>query len=87
MANARTTTDHEKIRLWVERRGGRPTQVEGTGGMLRIDFGARNERLNDISWDEFFEKFDRSHVEFLYDPDPSSYFNKFIDHNGDGRAA
>ena len=84
MANARTTTDHEKIRRWTESRGGRPTQVVGTGGMLRIDFSANNVRLSEISWDEFFEKFDRSHVEFLYDPDPSSYFNRFIDPPDDG---
>jgi hypothetical protein len=42
---AKTTTDPETIRAWVEAHGGRPARVRGTGdgdgddpGILRIDF-------------------------------------------------
>jgi hypothetical protein len=71
---ARTTRDHDEIRQWVEQRGGAPASVTGTqrggqhAGLLRIDFpgGAGEDRLQHISWDEFFEKFDESNLAFLY---------------------
>src|SRR5689334_13970433 len=44
--------------------------------MLRIDFGDRDERLQPIEWDRFFELFDASGLAFLYDPD--GHMNKFI---------
>jgi hypothetical protein len=70
---SKRTTDHERIRRWAEERGGRPATVRGTArdgaGILRIDFegyGAGEESLEPLSWDEFFDKFDESHLEFLY---------------------
>ena len=69
-----TTTDHKKIRAWVEARGGHPASVKGTqrkgeeAGLLRIDFpGYSGEQsLEPITWDEFFEKFDESGLEMVY---------------------
>ena len=59
------TVDHEHIRQWVEEHGGHPARVKGTGdeedpGLLRIDFpGFSGEgRLEEISWDEFFQNRD-----------------------------
>ncbi len=78
MASAQETTDHKKIREWAEHRGGRPAQVKGTGGLLRIDFGEPNESLEKISWEDFFAKFDERGVKFLYDPEKNSKFNKFV---------
>lgn len=79
MASAEKTTDHGEIRQWVEARGGRPAQVKGTSGLLRIDFdGEVDERIEQISWDDFFDQFDRSNVTFLYAPDTNSHFNKFV---------
>jgi hypothetical protein len=45
---SKQTTDHDKIRSWVEERGGRPARVKGTGnggdpGLLRIDYPGRGE--------------------------------------------
>jgi len=67
------TTDHEQIREWVEERGGRPACVKGTGGrgdtgLLRIDYPGRgdDDKLKEISWDEFFEKFDEQGLAFLH---------------------
>ena len=62
MSDAKTTTDHKKIRQWVEERGGHPARVKGTedkqgeGGLLRIDYkGYSGENsLEEISWDEFY---------------------------------
>ncbi len=70
---SKTTMDHEEIRRWAEKREGRPASVRGTGsgddpGLLRIDFpgGAGEDKLEPISWEEFFEKFDEKQLAFVY---------------------
>jgi hypothetical protein len=84
-----TTTDHEIIKQWAEDRGGKPADVKGTGsgedpGILRIDFPGHgdDDRLEEISWDEFFEKFEENNLAFLYqdktaDGETSRFF-KFV---------
>lgn len=67
----RLITDHEAIRDWVEARGGAPathvTNRKGDGaGQLDIHFeGVNDEDLEDISWDDFFEAFERNHLALL----------------------
>lgn len=86
--SSHTTTDHEKIKRWAEERDGKPARVRGTGddedpGLLRIDFpGGAEESLEEISWDEFFDKFEEKDLAFLYqdtmvDGSESRFF-KFI---------
>jgi hypothetical protein len=77
--SSKTTTDHTVIRTWAEERGGKPVTVRGTGGddepgVLRIDFpgGAGSDRLEEISWDEWFEKFDEKNLAFLYQEEKAS---------------
>lgn len=86
MAEAKTTTDHNEIRRWVEERGGFPACVKGTGdtndpGLMRIDYPgfSGEERLQKISWEEFFTKFDSEELAFLYQDEPDSRFSKLID--------
>jgi hypothetical protein len=74
---AKATTDHQKIKRWVERRGGKPAAVKGTGsgddpGVLRIDFPGYTgeESLRQISWEQFFDKFEKEHLAFLYQEEP-----------------
>ncbi|MCU1452591.1 MAG: hypothetical protein JWN46_737 [Acidimicrobiales bacterium] len=69
----KVTTDHDEIRRWVEERGGTPATVKGTEsdgepGVLTIDFpgGTGEERLEHISWDDWFRKFDEKNLAFLY---------------------
>ena len=91
--SAKTTTDHETVRRWVEQRGGRPARVAETGsgndpGLLRIDypgFGAE-DKLEEISWDEWFRAFDEHNLAFLYEDEKDSRFSKLIfrDTNGSG---
>ena len=86
-AEAKTTTDHEEIREWVESRGGHPAAVAATHeddevGILRIDFDGKEESLDEIGWDEFFEKFEEKNLAFLYQDETksggTSRFFKFI---------
>ena len=84
------TTDHAKIRKWVEARNGKPARVRSTGevddaGVLRIDFPENNddeEQLEEITWDEFFEKFDEKRLAFVYQDRTAagepSRFNKLV---------
>lgn len=84
MTASQTTTDHDKIRKWVEARDGHPARVKGAkdGGILRIDFGKPEENLEEIDWDEFFEIFDKNGLQFLYQEKTkdgkTSRFSKFI---------
>src|SRR5437588_149499 len=75
----RTTTNHNEIRKWAEARGGKPATVKRTEsddevGVLRIDFPGYSgqDSLEEITWDEFFAKFDEKQLAFLYQDKTSS---------------
>ena len=60
-------TDHDEIRRWAEERDARPSAVRSTGGdgdigIIRLDFPGYSgeDSLEEVSWDEWFEKFDES---------------------------
>jgi hypothetical protein len=89
MSEARTTTDHQFIRRWVEARGGQParvkgTAVEGSSGVLLIDYPGYSgtHALETISWDEFFKGFEDNELAFRYQvetkSDDESRFSKLI---------
>lgn len=86
MSTSDTTTDHNTIRKWVEKRNGRPAVVKGTEGkdgegILRIEF-RHADKLEDIDWDTFFETFDDRKLAFLYQDKTAdgkeSRFFKFV---------
>ena len=81
MSSATPVTDHNEIRQWVEKNNGCPACVKGTGkgddpGMLRIDFDEQEEGLSRISWEKWFEWFDRNELALLKSDD--SRFNKLV---------
>jgi hypothetical protein len=89
MATAHPVTDHRKIQEWAEERGGKPACVKGTGGkgdtgMIRIDFPGYSgeESLQEISWDEWFKKFDENQLALLIQETTAegqkSNFNKLV---------
>jgi hypothetical protein len=90
MSSAKTTTNHDEIRKWVEQRGGHPAVVAATentrgegSGLLRIDYdepgGNNGTRLHRITWDQFFKIFDQNELAFLFDPESDSRFSKFVE--------
>lgn len=83
------TTDHERIREWVESRRGKPSTVRATHtdrdpGLIRLDFPGYSggDSLEEISWDDWFRKFDDSRLVLLYQETLASggksNFNKLI---------
>ncbi len=80
-----TTTDHDTIRKWAEAKGGRPAAVKSTHsgkdvGIIRIMFpdapNSEHDALVEISWDEFFEEFEKRELALVYEKD--SMFSKII---------
>ncbi|HEX5435207.1 MAG TPA: hypothetical protein VFY05_13295 [Candidatus Angelobacter sp.] len=91
MALSKTTQNHEEIKNWAEKRGAVPAEVASTHrrdepGILRFSFprarGKNNDKLTEISWDDFFEKFDENNLELVYQEKTAagrqSNFNKLI---------
>lgn len=84
-----TTTDHETIRKWAEKHKGVPAAVEATHdeddvGIIRIMFpkapNSEHDALVEISWEEFFEEFEKRKLALLHDP--KSMFSKIISRSG-----
>jgi hypothetical protein len=67
------TTNHEVIRKWAQERGAVPATVSGTEhgdrpGVLMFDFPPHgdDDRLRQVSWEEWFETFDRRGLNLLF---------------------
>lgn len=91
MALSKTTQDHDEIRAWAEKRGGRPADVASTEkgeevGIIRLEFpdapNANDDNLKEIDWEPFFKKFDESGLEMVYQEvtaeGAESNFYKFV---------
>ena len=91
MALSKTTTNHDEIKQWAEARGAVPAEVSSTHegkepGILRFEFPkAKNHNdgaLSELSWDDFFKKFDKADLELVYQDKTAageqSNFNKLI---------
>jgi hypothetical protein len=89
MASSKTTTNHDEIKTWVEKRNGKPAIVAGTeknedaAGMLRILFSDESRgSLKPVDWDTFFDTFEQKKLAFLYQDktkdNKESRFLKFV---------
>jgi hypothetical protein len=87
--SAQPLMDHEEIRQWADERGAHPACVKQTGGrgdvgMIRLDFPGYtgSESLQEISWDEWFEKFDENKLALIVQDTTGrgqkSNFNKLV---------
>jgi hypothetical protein len=70
------TTDHHQVRAFLDAHGGRPMVAAGTAeadgtdgvGVLKIEFGdAHDESLVPLSWNEFFDRFERARLALVHD--------------------
>src|ERR1041385_3980108 len=88
-ASSHVLTDHDEIRRWAEERGARPSIVQRTGGnedvgIIRLDFPGYSggDSLEEIGWDEWFDKFDESNLALLVQDETAggerSNFNKLV---------
>jgi hypothetical protein len=86
---SKVTTNHEEIRRWASARGGYPTAISipkrgDTAGLIRISFPGDREQgsRDEISWDEWFKKFDEAELALLYQEHTAggehSNFNKLV---------
>ncbi len=91
------TRNHEVITRWADQRDAVPVTVPGSEhdghlGVLRFDFerGAdKEDRLEEVSWDEWFEAFDERDLVFIYQEhlsngDDSNFFRLDNPHREDG---
>lgn len=81
MSSATPTTDHREIRRWAEKNNARPACVKGAGkgkdpGILRLDFDEKEESLEPIDWDTWFDWFEKNELALLKSDD--SRFNKLV---------
>ncbi len=80
MAVSEPTTDHLEIRHWAQKHNVVPVEVlpdhvDSEPATLRLVLLAQAKRsgLQEISWDEFFIKFDELGLTFVYDNDSTGY--------------
>ena len=73
------------VRKWAEGKGGKPAAVErthkgGDVGIIRIMFPdapqSKHDALTEITWEEFFEEFEKRELALLYEED--SRFSKIV---------
>ena len=60
------TREHDLIQRWAEARGGKPARVKGSD-VLRLAFDRLPPNWEPISWEQFFQLFERDRLTFLYD--------------------
>lgn len=78
------TTDYEEIRAWVEEHGGYPAVLVGmeeedeNPDALHISFEVDDIEVEEIGWDEFFERFDNANLALVYDDEEELSF-EFVD--------
>lgn len=67
-APTRATTDHREIRRWMESLGASPAVIEpGATADIWIELpGSRADGTRDVSWSEFFERFEQGKLALVY---------------------
>jgi hypothetical protein len=68
------TIDHDVIPSWAASRHARPSMSEGMSqpSPLFFDLGPPDAGLVEVSWNDFFEEFERDNLAFFYrDTDPA----------------
>jgi hypothetical protein len=94
--HTKLTRDHREIQHWVQERDGRPGVVRTSEDpnapvTLEVDFPGHSgeQTVQSITWEEFFDHFDREQLLFAYKDDTTSgevsFFCKIVDQQHAGR--
>ena len=88
---SKTTTDHDEIQKWAEKRGGKPASVQdtekgGDSGVIRLMFPdskfSDDDNLDEIAWEDWFKQFDANKLALVYQEHTAdgkeSSFNKLV---------
>lgn len=97
MSTSNQTNDHQTIKKWAEERNGVPArvigaEVSGDEGILKIHFpkSSKNDDLQEISWEDFFNDFEKEKLDFLYQDKKAngdlSTFYKLVTRFGSGES-
>lgn len=97
-SSSRILTNHDEIRRWAEERGAKPVTVRATAddqqvGIIRLDFPGYSggNSLEEIEWDEWFEKFDDSGLALIVQNETAngqkSNFNKLVSRENVGTSS
>lgn len=72
------TIDNDEIRAWIEERGGVPAVLKGVSeegeespDMLHISFDPNDPNMEEMDWEEFFERFENENLALVYDDEAS----------------
>lgn len=80
MSDQAKLTNHTEIKSWAEKHKMKPAQVADAEGLLRLmkpsSAKSDSDGLEEISWNDWFEKFDDSKLALLCQSD--SDFNKLV---------
>ena len=67
-------TDYDEIRGWIEEHNGMPVTLkeasengEESTDMLHVAFGTLSSDMEEMGWDEFFERFENENLALEYD--------------------
>ena len=63
------TADHAEIRRWVDEHGGCPARVPVGDGRDRLAVAFDRSGCDPLSWEDFFERFEREGLAFAYSPE------------------
>jgi len=75
------TIDNDEIRAWIEEHGGVPATIKGmsedeedgveSADMLHISFDPNDPNMEEMDWEEFFERFENENLALVYDENAS----------------
>jgi hypothetical protein len=78
--NYRETTDHEEVRNWAEERNVVPARQGDSDDIVFVEHGAEaDESIDELTWDEFSDQFDRQDVLFRYETGEEGTRYEFVE--------
>lgn len=89
MSEQKQTTDHKVIQSFAEENKLKPARVKGTGngseGMIRLmqpsSPASDSDNLEEVSWNTWFEAFEKNDLALIFEKGDSKDFNKLVSRN------